>query len=199
MNDLLAEFAQAADSLSAVPDSLMKQMAETAKELVKVSQEVEQLEEHLKERKKRLYEIETKDLPDIMNQIGTDVTGVDGVQIELQRKIHANISKDWEDHRKIAAFDHLREIGGEDLIKQTMIVAAGKGSDEKMLRVAQRVKQILAEEELDASMSLEPSVPWNTLTSFVKSVLKEGDTPVDLEVIGATDVTVAKIVRKKEK
>lgn len=199
MNDLLAEFAQAADSLSAVPDGLMKQMAETAKELVKVSQEVDQLEERLKERKKRLYDIETKDLPDIMNQIGTDVTGVDGVQIELQRKIHANISKDWEEQRKIAAFDHLREIGGEDLIKQTMIVSAGKGSDDKMLRVAQRVKQILAEEELDASLSLEPSVQWNTLTSFVKSVLKEGDTPVDLEVIGATDITVAKIVRKKEK
>jgi len=46
---------------------------------------------------------------------------------------------------------------------------------------------------------MEPSVQWNTLTSFVKSVLKEGDTPVDLEVIGATDITVAKIVRKKEK
>jgi hypothetical protein len=58
---------------------------------------------------------------------------------------------------------------------------------------------MLAEVSLDASLSMEPSVQWNTLTSFVKSVLKEGDTPVDLEVIGATDITVAKIVRKKEK
>lgn len=199
MNDLLSEFAEAANSLSSVPDSLMKQMAETAKEMVVLSKEIENLEETLKSKKTRLYEIETKTLPDIMNQIGTDVTGVDGVQIELQRKIHANISKDWDDQRKVSAFQHLREIGGEDIIKQTMIVSAGRGSDEKMLRIAQRVKQMLAEESLDAALSLEPSVPWNTLTSFVKSVLKEGDTPVDLEVIGATDVTVAKIVRKKDK
>lgn len=199
MNDLLAEFAEAANQMSTVPDSLMKQMADAAKEMVSVSREVEQLEELLKQKKTRLYDLETKILPDIMNQIGADVTGVDGVQIELQRKIHANISKDWEDVRKIAAFDHLREIGGGDLIKQTMIVSAGKGSDEKMTQIAQRVRQMLAEVELDASLSMEPSVQWNTLTSFVKSVLKEGDTPVDLEVIGATDITVAKIVRKKEK
>lgn len=199
MNDLLAEFADAAEQMASVPDSLMKQMSDAAKEMVSVSREVENLEEQLKQKKTRLYDLETKILPDIMNQIGADVTGVDGVQIELQRKIHANISKDWEDFRKIAAYDHLREIGGEDLIKQTMIVSAGKGSDEKMLQIAQRVRQMLAEIELDASLSMEPSVQWNTLTSFVKSVLKEGDTPVDLEVIGATDITVAKIVRKKEK
>jgi VIT1/CCC1 family predicted Fe2+/Mn2+ transporter len=199
MNDLLSEFADAAEQMASVPDSLMKQMSEAAKEMVSVSREVEQLEEQLKQKKTRLYDLETKILPDIMNQIGADVTGVDGIQIELQRKIHANISKDWEDSRKIAAYDHLREIGGEDLIKQTMIVSAGKGSDEKMTQIAQRVRQMLAEVSLDASLSMEPSVQWNTLTSFVKSVLKEGDTPVDLEVIGATDITVAKIVRKKEK
>lgn len=199
MNDLLAEFAEAANQMASAPDSLMKQMADVAKEMVQVTREVEELEERLKQRKTRLYEIETRTLPDIMNQIGTDVTGVDGVQIEIQRKIHANISKDWEEQRRVAAYDHLRSIGGEDLIKQTMIVSAGKGSDEKMLQIAQRVRQMLAEVELDASLSMEPSVQWNTLTSFVKSVLKEGDVPVDLEVIGATDITVAKIVRKKEK
>lgn len=199
MNDLLSEFAEAAEQMASVPDSLMKQMSEAAKEMVAVSRDVEDLEEQLKQKKTRLYDLETKILPDIMNQIGADVTGVDGVQIELQRKIHANISKDWEDSRKIAAYDHLREIGGEDLIKQTMIVSAGKGSDEKMIQIAQRVRQMLAEVSLDASLSMEPSVQWNTLTSFVKSVLKEGDMPVDLEVIGATDITVAKIVRKKEK
>ena len=199
MNDLLSEFAEAAEQMASVPDSLMKQMSEAAKEMVAVSRDVENLEEQLKQKKTRLYDLETKILPDIMNQIGADVTGVDGVQIELQRKIHANISKDWEESRKIAAYDHLREIGGEDLIKQTMIVSAGKGSDEKMIQIAQRVRQMLAEVSLDASLSMEPSVQWNTLTSFVKSVLKEGDTPVDLEVIGATDITVAKIVRKKEK
>jgi hypothetical protein len=199
MNDLLSEFAEAAGDMEQVPDSLMRQMAETAREMVVVSGEIEQLEETLKGKKTRLYEIETKMLPDIMNQIGVDVTGVDGVRIELQRKIHANISKDWENDRKVEAFNHLRDIGGEDLIKQTMVVSAGKGSDEKMTAIAQRVKQMLAEVELDASLTMEPSVQWNTLTSFVKSVLKEGDTPVDLEVIGATDITVAKIVRKKEK
>jgi hypothetical protein len=199
MNDLLAEFADAAEQSATVPDNLMRQMADVAKEMVTLSAEIEITEEELKAKKTRLYEIETKRLPDIMNQIGVDTTGFNGVRIELQRKIHASISKDWEDAKKIAAFQHLREIGGEDLIKQTMVVSAGRGSDEKMLQIAQRVQQMLAEIDLDASVSLEPSVQWNTLTSFVKSVLAAGDKPVDLEVIGATDLTVAKIVRKKEK
>jgi len=199
MNDLLEQFARAADGLSAVPDSKMQEMAKLAKELVDLDSEVTRLEEQLKNKKTRRHLVQTKELPDLMNEIGVDVTGSDGVRVELKQKCHASISSSWEDDKKQRAFDHLREIGGEDLIKQTLVVSAGKGSDDKMLAIAQRVRQMLAEVELEASIKMEPSVQWNTLTAFVLSVLEEGSTPVDLEVIGATYETVAEIVRKKER
>lgn len=197
MNDLLEQFARAADGLASVPDSKMQEMAKLAKELVELDAEVARLEELLKEKKVRRHAVQTKDLPDLMGEIGVDTTGVDGVQIEVRRKCHASISSSWDDAKKQQAFEHLREIGGEDLIKQTLVVTAGRGSDEKMLAIAQRVRQMLAEVELEAGIKLEPSVQWNTLTAFVRSVLEEGSTPVDLEVIGATYETVAEIVRKK--
>ena len=199
MNDLLEQFARAADGLSAVPDSKMQEMAKLAKELVELDSEVSRLEEQLKNKKTRRHLVQTKELPDLMNEIGVDVTGSDGVRVELKQRCHASISSSWEDDKKQRAFDHLREIGGEDLIKQTLVVSAGKGSDDKMLAIAQRVRQMLAEVELEASIKMEPSVQWNTLTAFVRSVLEEGSTPVDLEVIGATYETVAEIVRKKER
>lgn len=199
MNDLLEQFAKAAGDLAAVPDSKMQEMAKLAQELVELDSEVTSLEETLKEKKTRRHVVQTKELPDLMNEIGVDVTGIGGVRVELKQKCHASISSSWEDTKKQRAFEHLREIGGEDLIKQTLVVTAGRGSDEKMLVIAQRVKQMLAEVELEAGIKLEPSVQWNTLTAFVRSVLEEGSTPVDLEVVGATYETVAEIVRKKER
>lgn len=199
MNDLLEQFARAADGLAAVPDSKMQEMAKLAGELVELDTEIQELEKTLKDKKTRRHLVQTKDLPDLMNEIGVDVTGVDGVRVELKQKCHASISSSWEDAKKQRAFEHLREIGGEDLIKQSLLVTAGRGSDEKMLAVAQRVQQMLAELELEAAVKMEPSVQWNTLTAFVRSVLEEGSTPVDLEVIGATYETVAEIVRKKER
>lgn len=198
MNDLLEQFAKAAGELAAVPDSKMQEMAKLAQELVDLDSEVSSLEQTLKDKKTRRHTVQTKELPDLMNEIGVDVTGVGGVRVELKQKCHASISSAWDDEKKVRAFEHLREIGGEDLIKQTLVVTAGKGSDEKMLAIAQRVRQMLAEVELEAGIKLEPSVQWNTLTAFIRSVLEEGSTPVDLEVVGATYETVAEIVRKKE-
>lgn len=199
MNDLLEQFARAASDLASVPDTKMQKLATLAAELVGLESEVDDLEKLLKEKKTRRHLVQTKELPDLMNEIGVDVTGSGGVRIELKQKCHASISSSWDDAKKSRAYEHLREIGGEDLIKQTLVVTAGRGSDEKMLQIANRVRQILAEVELEAGVKLEPSVQWNTLTAFVRSVLEEGSTPVDLEVIGATYETVAEIARKKER
>jgi hypothetical protein len=198
-DDLISQFADMADSLSTVSDSKMQRLAELSREFAHLSRDIEATEEKLKTMKVRRYELETKELVDLMQDIGLTVTGVDDVQIVVERKCHANISKDWEDERRLAAFEHLRAIGGEDLIKNTLSVSAGRGSDDKMNQIRQRVVQMLAEVELDAAVTLEPTVAWNTLTSFVKSVVDAGETPVDLEAVGAVYAPVAKIVKPKKK
>lgn len=197
--DLVSQFADMADKLKTVPDSKMERLAELAGELVALDREVEELDEKLKRAKERRYELQTKDLVDLMTDIGLDSTGVDGVQIVVERKCHASISKDWDDERKLRAYEHLREIGGEDLIKNTLSVSAGRNSDDKMRQIHDRVRQMLAEVELEAAVKLEPSVQWNTLTSFVRETVDAGETPVDLEVLGATYAPMAVIAKPKKR
>jgi hypothetical protein len=202
MNDVLSEFAAASVDFDAIPsEEKTKLLAEKAKELWDLEEQIDSLETRITDLKTQRHMLRTKVLPDIMNDIDVDVIGVpgSGVNIELVMECHANISTDWDDAKKVAAYDHLRAIGGEDLIKQELVVSAGRGSDEKLRQIAQRVTQMLAEVELEASIKLQPKVAWNTLTAFVRSVMKEGKTVVDLEAIGATYQSAAKIVKKKEK
>lgn len=198
-DDLISQFADAADKMSNVSDSKMKRLAVLSQELADLDKWITATEEELKVRKERKYALETKELVDLMMDIGLTVTGVDDVQIQIEKKCHANIASTWEDEKRLAAFQHLREIGGEDLIKNTLSVSAGRESDDKMQQIRQRVVQMLAEVELEASVKLEPTVQWNTLTSFVKSVVDAGEIPVDLEALGATYAPVAKIVKPKKK
>lgn len=197
--DLASQFADMADSLKQTSDSKMERLATLAKEYVDTSALVERLEEDLKAAKVRKYELETRDLVDLMTDIGLTVTGVDDVQITVEKKCHANIGSEWDDERKLKAFEHLRQIGGEDLIKNTLSVSAGRGSYEAMRQMVNRIRQMLAEYELEAEVSLKPSVAWNTLTSFVKSVVDAGEKPVDLEALGATYQSVAKIAKPKKR
>lgn len=197
--DLVSQFADMADKLKTVPDSKMERLAELAAELVALDREVEDLDERLKRAKERRYDLQTKDLVDLMVDIGLDSTGVDGVQIVVEKKCHANISKDWDDDRKVRAYEHLREIGGEDLIKNTLSVSAGRNSDDKMRQIHDRVRQMLAEVELEAAVKLEPTVQWNTLTAFVRETVDAGETPVDLEALGATYSPMAVIAKPKKR
>lgn len=167
--------------------------------LVAINLAVEEAEENLKKLKSTRYELQTKTIPDLMNQVGTDNVGLPdyGVDVVIKRETHASISKDWDDDKREIAFEHLREIGGEDLIKNTLSVSAGKSSDEKMRMLRERVVQIMAELDLDATVKMEPTVQWNTLTSFVKAELKKG-TAIDMEAIGARSENVAQIVVRKK-
>lgn len=200
MTDITNMLGQMADALDAIPsEQKTKLLAETAKELVELDGTITRLEETLKTMKDERYTLQTKTLPDIMGEIGVENIGVEGVNVVLTKKVHANISKDWDDDRKNRAFEHLRQLQGEDLIKSTLSVSAGKSSDDKMRMLTQRVQQMLAELQLDASVKLEPTVAWNSLTAFVKEVLKAGDIPVELDTIGATNMPFVEITRKKER
>jgi hypothetical protein len=200
MSDISDMLTQMGEALDAIPsEQKTKLLAEKAKELVELDETIKKLEDTVKTLKEERYDLQTKTLPDIMNEIGVENIGVSGVNVALTRKVHANISKDWEDDKKQRAFEHLRELHGEDLIKSTLSVSAGKSSDEKMRMLTQRVQQILAELQLDASVTLEPTVAWNSLTAFVKEVLKHGDYPVQLDLIGATNMPFVEIIRKKER
>ena len=191
---------QLADAASEPPDeTTLRRVSEKAQELTDAEAEVRRLEELLSAAKTRRHELRTRDLPDLMKDVGVDRIGVPGggYDVVLAPKIHANISKEWTHDRREEAFAHLREIGGGDLIKNTLTVEASRKSDEKMRQLADRVRQMLAEYDLEASVRLEPAVQWNSLTAFVKREILGGDAAVDLEKIGASYEERAEIVKKE--
>jgi hypothetical protein len=197
MTNMLEEFAAMANDGPA--DADLRRLAEKAAELAQIEQETKELEEKLKDLKTRRHEMRTRTIPDMMHEVGVDRIGVPGagVDVALKDHCHASISKTWDAEKRFKAFEELRRAGGGDLIKTELVVAAGKGHDAAMEQLANRVQQMLAEYNINASVKMEPNVQWNSLTSFVKSIVKSGD-PIDLEVVGATYETVAEIITKEK-
>lgn len=230
MSDFFDELMDEAASidLSSVPSEKASMMLrDAAQSMFDMSVEVKALEQQLADKKKKLYHLEHKAIPDIMQQIGQDKIGLpdageNGVDIELKPYYHANISSNWDEDRRKKAFDLLEKNGDGDLIRNVVIFSFTKGENEKVKafltiindgRFYELLKEQLGEGVNDLeipSPRVEQSIPWNTLTSYVKEQdskgnlhrlwMSETEPTVDpVEVLGATIGFVAKIKLRKAK
>lgn len=169
--------------------------------------EIKDMEELLKERKKRLLQVTQRDLVDVFDEANVTDIGIPkegnqpGFRAVLRPFYHANIAADWPDDRRGAAFAWLDENGHGDIIKDTIIVEFPRGS---------RARQKLLVDWLEKnkmSYSQTLAVPWNTLTSLIKTLtekmrLAQADgeevTPLPLETLGATVGRVVEVKPVKE-
>ncbi len=200
MTDLFDQLAEEATDATAIPDDQKTaQLREKAEELVSLDSTISDLERQLEERKAERKELAMKELPDFMLEMGTDHIGVAsaGVDVVLEAYYHANISKEWEDDRRRAAFDHLDELGAGDIIRSIITISAGKEEIEGMRKLLELLGPMLEELGVSAKTDLEMTVPWNTLTAFVKEQTKKG-TALDLEKLGATVGNIVKIKKRKD-
>lgn len=204
MSDFLSELESEAADMSAVPsDEGLARLRKAAEELVAAEADARRLERELKDKNKEVLELRHERVPSIMDEIGQDRIGLPnageyGADLVLEPYYKANIAADWEPEKKQAAFDHLEELGAADLLRSQLTVSAGAGDMEKMRRVRDRIRQILAEEDVEGGVvELSLGVPWNTLTSFVREWSERGhaeDEPVlQPDRIGATIGRVAKV------
>lgn len=204
MSTLHEELAAEAGDLSHIPsDSDAARLRKLGMELVTVDARISQLEQELTDAKARRNAIQMTEMPSLMEEIGQDRIGLPdayehGADLELRPYYHANIAKDWEPERQDAAFDYLQSREAGDLVKSAMVISAGRGDLEKMQRLQQRVVQMFAELELEAQLTMDLSVPWNTLTAYVKEQIEGGEV-LDLEVLGATVGQTVKIKKRKGK
>lgn len=185
--------------VSGVPsDSDMEKLRKVCKNLVDTDTEIRDLESRINDLKKDRQELQTKTIPSVMERIGIDRFGLAeaGVDVVLEPYYHANISKDWDDEKRDAAFAHLKELDGEDLVKTVLSVSAGRETYDKMEQLRSRVVQMLAELDLDASVVMDLSVAWSSLTSFVKEVHQKGAV-INTEKLGATIGQIVKIKKRK--
>lgn len=176
----------------------LKSLQEALTEYVEMVEQRDTLDSLLSETKQKIRKLQDVTIPEMMNDAGVDLVGVKdkGVDVRLDMYCKAAIPKGWSPEKKTKAFDHLRELGGEDLIKTEISVKSGRGNAESMRRMYERIQQMAAEYEIDVSTGIDDGVQWNSLSSFVKTAMENGD-PVDLELLGAHYGETAKIVSKE--
>lgn len=194
-----ADAAPRADKLDKVRDAVRR-----ARDL---QAEIKDMEELLKERKKQLLTVTQRDLVDIFDDANVTDIGIPkegnqpGFRAVLKPFYHANIAADWSDERRAAAFSWLDENGHGDIIKDTIVVEFPRGTRERQLKVM----SWLDKEKISYSQAL--AVPWNTLTSLIKTLTEkmrvaQADgrevTPLPLETLGATVGRVVEVKPIKE-
>lgn len=177
-------------------DAALKNLAAKAQELETLEQRIENGEALLASLKEQANTLRHKTLPDLMALIGTDRIGIPGADADLVEKPYyrANIAAEWTQERKDAAFAYLEGRGDGALVRTQVTVSFGKGE----LRFAKMLERTIRESKRFGKFEpvVARTVPWNTLTAFVKEQVEKGRT-LDLEVLGATVGRIAEIKKRK--
>jgi len=146
-----------------------------AEAIIKQDAFVKELEEKLKEEKKRLLKMTDEDLPALMTEANSmEFTLLDGSKVTIKPQYGASIKVD----NRPAAYEWLREHGHDDIIKNTISCQFGRGEDD----LASSFKAF-AEKEGYVPTQTEKIEPMS-LRGFVKERVENGD-EFPMELFGA--------------
>jgi len=156
----------------------------------------QRIEEQLSECNKRILSITQKELPDIMDEamVPSITLEADGnkprIEVRVEDYYHANI---FSGEKAEEAYDYLRKVKAEDLIKTQYVISFGLGE----AKAAERFERSLT--KAGVGFDRKQGVPWNTLTAWFREEYKRKPLPVRaMEVLGATVGRVAKVVKQKK-
>jgi len=145
------------------------------------------LEDRLEHINAARINIRHKELPLAMDTAGLlDTTfpaekGVPEARVCLKPYFKANIAADWDESRRRAAFDHLAELGAQDLIKTEVTVYFPREQRKAAVDFAAEIRDRYG----DIRVQISENVPWMTLTSWLKERVKKNVvTAKTLELIG---------------
>jgi hypothetical protein len=165
----------------------LKKAVEEAYELDEEITSLEQQIERFKDQRKKLL---TETIPDLMSEVGTNVFGVPGTEVECRvvPYYHANIKFE----QMMRAVKWMDANGHGDLPKRTITVDFNREDQDAARRIFQRIQQMLAEEDIieRTQLNMKYGVHWKTLTAFVKEQIEQG-AALPLELLGATVGQVA--------
>ena len=146
-----------------------------AEAIIKQDAFVKELEEKLKEEKKKLLKMTDEDLPALMTEANSmEFTLLDGSKVTIKPQYGASIKID----NRPAAYEWLREHGHDDIIKNTISCQFGRGEDD----LASSFKAF-AEKEGYVPTQTEKIEPMS-LRGFVKERVENGD-EFPMELFGA--------------
>lgn len=157
--------------------------------------EIEDLEEKLKEAKKRLEHFSQKLLPEAMDQAGLDqIRTRGGLNVVVEDVVRASLPQDSA--KRVRAFEYLRQTGDDGLIKREFVIAFGRDSRtsadafSEMLRNWAELNKTTSYEISD-----EQTIHNQSLVAFVRRQLRDG-AEIPLDAFGAFVQRTAKLKRK---
>ena len=178
--DLLEDVAPASNELGAVADM--------ANQMLELQNEINRLEESLKQKKQDLTKLAEQDLPDLMQELNVrDFTLSNGAKVEVNDIVSGSVpsagaidrakgdDKVAMEIRQQQCFDWLRDNGAGDLIKSNVEVQFGRNEDDAC--------NAFAEELRDRQIYYKRSVGIHpgSLNSYIKERMGEGKSvPHDL-------------------
>lgn len=175
------------------PNQLQELRAQVAK-VRDLKLEIDDTDKRLKERRQDLEQLERKTLPDLFNKVGISEITLDpegnlpGYEAKREQYVHASIAAGWPEEKREAAFKYLQANGGGDLIKTEITITL------PMKSTALRKTVLAAIKKLKVPHSVTLTVPWASLTAFIRETIKHKKKLPPLDVLGAD---VGEIVRLK--
>ena len=166
----------------------LKTIAELAEKIQSQEQQVADTEEKLKKQKEELRKLQNEELPMLMQEIGFKKFELeDGSSVNIKEIYAGSISQ----ANKEKAFNWLRENKFDDIIKNTVTTAFGKGED----TAAKNFMDIA--EQAGYTPVQKTEVHPQTLKAFIKERVEGGD-EFPMELFGAYIGYKAEIKKSKK-
>jgi hypothetical protein len=165
-----------------VQDSDIQRISRIATNIVQEQFVIQALEDDVKARKAKLFELQTVELPEAMDMAGiAEFTTSDGAKVKVAPVVQGSLPKEYS--KRSAALDWLRANGHEGLIKREISVAFGKGQDDVASLLVDKINELLQSEEVDAPVEDNPSVHPQTLCAWAREMIAE-QTPFPADSLG---------------
>ena len=185
MSGLFEQMEADASAFDEIKTEAGTQLSDLIREAQYQSQLLEKHELAAKEAKKEYQRITRELIPAEMEAMGLERVDVDGNSVSLSSFVYASIPAP----RKEEAFNFLRSIGEDDIIKNEVTVQFSRGQDNQ----AGAFFDDCTQQGLDPTQ--KQSVHPMTLKGWIKDRLQSGQ-DIDLDMFGAYVGTEAKIKRK---
>ena len=154
------------DHIGQVGDDTLSSLGKKCTELVEVRSEIVELEQKKKELSQREFKLENEEIPAVMEENNlTSLRLKDGQKIDVTESYHATITTANRDF----CFNWLKENGLDDIIKNEVSVAFGRGENDNALDL----KGQLEGQGLPVEHSQK--IHSQTLKAFVGERVRSGD------------------------
>jgi len=157
---------QIVDHIGKVGDDALSSLGQKCSELVEVRDELAQLDEKKKELSQREFKLENEEIPAVMEENNlTSLKLKDGQKIEITESYHASITEANKDF----CYNWLKEKGLDDIIKNEVSVAFGRGENDGALELRGQL------EGQGLPVDHSQKIHAQTLKAFVGERIRNGE------------------------